>query len=372
MVEAILQEAGYRTGLTISPHLQNVNERIRINGCPISDKQLDAVLSKVDALAKHWGESHLNLESGELPLTYFEAVLAAAFLHFKDENVGVEIVEVGLGGRLDATSVVQPTVSAVVSIGLDHTDKLGPDIASVAFEKAGIFRGGVPAVTGLMDPAALRVLRDTAASRGTPLVVYGEDYSVTSGPEGLTWRMGAAEIRNASVSLHGAFQIRNAGVALTIVELLERSGEFVIPQESRRRGLARVEHAGRLEWLSETLLVDGAHNVDSAQVLAEYLESLPHDRPRTLLLGFGEDKDVREIAGALAPQVDQVFTTRCAHPRAASSASIAEALAHLDVPVCEAGPVEKALPRAMTEEGLLVVAGSLYLAGAVRDLLGRP
>ena len=113
MVEAILQEAGYRTGLTISPHLQNVNERIRINGCPISDKQLDAVLSKVDALAKHWGESHLNLESGELPLTYFEAVLAAAFLHFKDENVGVEIVEGGLGVRYLHLHVLERTAGGI-------------------------------------------------------------------------------------------------------------------------------------------------------------------------------------------------------------------------------------------------------------------
>ena len=370
MVDAILQEAGYKTGLTISPHLQHVNERIRINGQPISDGQLDAVLRRVNELASDWGRSHLNLGQDELPLTYFEAILAAAFLQFQQENVDVQVVEVGLGGRLDATSVVHPTVSAVVSIGLDHTDKLGPDLASVASEKAGIFRKSVPAVVGQMKPSALNALRDTAASRQTPLWVWGEDYQAFETPRGLCWSMDGVELDALTLALPGAFQVKNAGVALTLIELMQRSGNFTIPHSARRRGLARVEHAGRLEWLSDSVLLDGAHNVDSAQVLVEYLSTLPHDGPRTLLLGFGEDKDMRSIGTILAPQVDHILTTSCAHPRAASPAVIASALAGIDASVAEAGPVEEALPRAMANEGLLIVAGSLYLAGAVRDLLG--
>ena len=371
MVDAILQEAGYKTGLTLSPHLQNVNERIRISGRPISDEQLDEVLHKVDTLASRWGASHLQLSPGDRPLTYFEAMLAAAFMHFREEGVAVEIVEVGLGGRLDATNVVQPAVSAVVSIGLAHTDKLGPDIASVAGEKAGIFRPSMPAVAGQMAPEALRVLRNTAESRGTPLLVFGEDYLVTAAPKGLNWRMGESALDEVAVALPGAFQLKNAGVALTIVELLERSGDFVVPHAARRLGLERVRHAGRLEWVTDSILVDGAHNEDSARVLSDYLCTLPRDCKRTLLLGFGEDKDIPLIGSMLASQVDQVLTTQCAHPRAATSQAVAAALSHLNVPVFEAGPVEEALPRAQADEGLLVVAGSLYLAGAVRDLLGR-
>ena len=371
MVDAILQEAGYKTGLTLSPHLQNVNERIRINGRPISDSTLDSLLRQVDSQAVQWGRTHLDLGPGERPLTYFEAVLAAAFVHFSEEAVGAQVVEVGLGGRLDATNVVQSAVSAVVSIGLDHTDKHGEDLASEAAEKSGIFRASVPAVAGEMAPEALQVLRDVASERGTPLFELGTDYHVTSHPDGLSWRMGTASLESVSVSLAGEFQLKNAGVALTIVELLERSGAFVVPHSARRTGLKRVRHAGRLEWITDTILVDGAHNADSARVLSDYLGTLPWDRQRTLLLGFGEDKDIAAIGGVLAKQVDQVMTTQCAHPRSASPHAIAAALSGLDVQVIDAGSVEDALPRAMAEEGLLVVAGSLYLAGAVRDLLGR-
>jgi dihydrofolate synthase/folylpolyglutamate synthase len=371
MVDCMLREAGYRTGMTLSPHLQQVNERICIDGEPISDDDLDALLNQVDAWAKAWAERHLSLQGGELPLTYFEAMIAAAFVHFQRSNIGVGVIEVGLGGRLDATCVVHPAVSAVVSVGLDHTDRLGPDVASVAFEKAGVFRGSIPGVVGEVPAAALRVLRDTAASKGAPLFVLGEDFHVSGGDEVFSWEMGALRIEDLRLGLQGRFQKKNAGVALAIVELLERGGVFQIPHDARRRGLLRARHAGRLEWVTEDILVDGAHNIDAARVLAEHLSWLPRKGPRNLLFGLSEGKDMRMIAAALAPQVDRIFTTRCAHPRAAEPDAVAEALASLDIPVTAAGPIEVALPRLRAEPGLVVVAGSLFLAGAVRDLLGK-
>jgi len=371
MVDCMMQEAGYKTGLTLSPHLQQVNERIRIDGKPISDADLNALLNKIDVCAKAWGETHLDLEPGELPLTYFEAMVAAAFVHFEQSNVGVGVIEVGLGGRLDATCVVNPAVSAVVSVGLDHTDRLGPDVASVAFEKAGVFRGSIPGVVGDVPPDAMRVLRDTAASKGTPLFALGEDFHVSGGEDAFVWEMGAVRIENLRLGLQGRFQKKNAGVALAIVELLERGGIFTIPHAARRRGLLKARHAGRLEWVADDILVDGAHNIDAARVLAEHLSRLPRKGPRSLLLGLSADKDMRMIAAALAPQVDRIFTTRCAHPRAAEPDEVAAALVNLEVPVVVAGPIEQALPRVQEEPGLVVVAGSLFLAGAVRDLLGK-
>jgi len=371
IVDCVLQEAGYTTGMTLSPHLQQVNERIRINGQPISDEALDELLTQIDAWARAWGEQHMHLKHGEFPLTYFEAMIAAAFVHFHRQEVAAGVIEVGLGGRLDATCVVQPAVSAVVSVGLDHLDRLGPDIASVAYEKAGVFRGGVPGVVGNVPPDALRVLRDAGASRGAPLFVFGEDFRVEGGPDSFSWEMGSVRIDDLQLSLEGDFQRTNAAVALTIVELLERSGVFTIPVGARRRGLLRARHAGRLEWVEQNLLVDGAHNIDSARVLADHLASLPRHTPRSLLLGVGSDKDIRMIGTLLAPQVDQIFTTRCAHPRAAEPEEVAEALSNLELPIRVAGPIEEALPRIRTEPGLVVVAGSLFLAGAVRDLLGK-
>lgn len=371
MVDCMLQEAGYTTGMTLSPHLQQVNERIRINGTPIADAELQALLAEVEQKINTWAVSHLSLEPDALPLTYFEAMIAAAFLHFERKNVGVGVVEVGLGGRLDATSVVTPSVSAVVSIGLDHTDRLGPDLASVAFEKAGVFRGGVPAVAGDVPPAALRVLRDTAQSKGAPLFVLGEDFHIVGQDEVFSWEMGAVRIDDLQLRLRGRFQRSNAGVALAIVELLERGDVFSIPHGARRRGLARAQHAGRLEWLGPNLLIDGAHNIDAARVLADHLSRLPRDRQRTLLLGVSDGKDMRMIAAALAPQVDRILTTRCAHPRAADPEAVANALETLDLPVVAAGSIEEALPLATAHPGLVVVAGSLFLAGAVRDMVGK-
>jgi dihydrofolate synthase/folylpolyglutamate synthase len=371
MVDCMLQEAGYKTGMTLSPHLQQVNERIRIDGQSISDADLQILLSDLELAIQNWASKHLQLAPDTLPLTYFEAMIAAAFLHFERSNVGVGVVEVGLGGRLDATCVVTPAVSAVVSIGLDHTDRLGPDVASVAYEKAGVFRGGVPAVVGDLPPAAMLVIRDTAASKGAPLFVAGEDFRIVGQDEIFSWEMGSVRIDDLQLRLQGRFQRTNAAVALAIVELLERGGIFSIPHTARRRGLARAQHAGRLEWLGPDLLVDGAHNIDAAKVLADHLSRLPRDRRRTLVLGLSADKDMHMIAAALAPQFDRILTTRCAHPRAAEPEAVARALETMDLPVVAAGSIEEALPLAQVNPGLVVVAGSLYLAGAVRDLVGK-
>jgi len=375
---ACLRARGLTVGTYTSPHLSHVNERIQVGGQPISDPQLGSLLDEIESRAREWARAERpDLPQDAAPLTYFEAMTAAAFVHFSRARVDVAVIEVGLGGRLDATNVVAPSTSVITSIGLDHTEQLGPDHASVAAEKAGILRPGVPVVMGPLPRAAMRVVRSMAGDIGAPQRIWGEHFRAAGDLRGFSWEGawegGGARFQGLRSRLNGRFQLENAAVAVAaLVCLGEQLPALRIDEGALRLGLSLVEHPGRCEWLSEDLLVDGAHNDEGARRLAEYLGTLPRRRRRTLLLGAGEAKDVRSIAAALAPQVDRVFTTRCAHPRAAEPGSVAEALVGLSCPVMPAGPIEDALPMARAGGDLVIAAGSLYLVGAVRDIATSP
>jgi len=371
-LESALVAGGKRVGVFTSPHLQHVNERIRIQGRPIDDATLSALLEEVVSRARVWATDalpHLGVE--EQPLTYFEAMTAAAFLHLSRCDLDVAVIEVGLGGRLDATNVVSASVSAITSVGLDHCDKLGPDHASVAAEKAGILRRDVPAVIGPLSREALAVVRSMAGERGTPLWVAGAQFRTGGSADTFSWEDDELRLAELSSGLPGHHQVENAGVAIAALRLLGRQHpSLAVSEAALRHGLAHAMNPGRCEWLSSNLLVDGAHNVEGARRLADYLRGLPRSARRTLLLGMGCDKNPRSVAAALSGEVDRVLTTSCRHPRAHTPGGLAEVLVGLDVPVMPAGPVESALPLARDGGGLVVVAGSLYLAGAIRDLVG--
>ena len=371
MLDGCLRAAGRHTGLYTSPHIQQLNERFRIDGRPISDARLDALLVEIDRRAREW--AHARGEARDYGgLTVFEAETLAAFLWFAQQELDVAVLEVGLGGRLDATNVVTPEVTCVVSVGLDHTDRLGDTIAAIAAEKAGILKPGVPMVVGPLPKDALSAVRVMAKERGCPLIVAGTDFRVEGSPEDFSYRSARLSLSGLSCGLSGAHQVQNAGVALAMLERWsERRPELAVDEAALRAGLKSAQNPGRFEWLAEDLLIDGAHNVDGARALASALAALPRDRPRTLLLGASKDKDVRAIAAALRPMIDRVFTTSCAHPRAMMPGEVAERLVGLGVPVLPAGPIEDALPMAREGRGLVIVAGSLFLAGAARDLLGR-
>jgi dihydrofolate synthase/folylpolyglutamate synthase len=299
-------------------------------------------------------------------------MIACAWLHFAREKVDVAVVEVGLGGRLDATNVLRSEVCAIVSIGLDHMDRLGPDLASIASEKAGILKDGVPMVLGPLPQQALRAIRPAAVERGAPLLLPGEDYEVSGSAQDFRYQRGERVLEDLSVGLQGQHQVENAGVVITVLdELGARLPHLAVSEQALRAGLREGRHPGRCEWLSPRLLVDGAHNPAGAERLAEYLRSLPERGPRTLLLGSSDDKDPRGVASALAGEVDRIYTTRCAHPRAQEAGDVAAALVDLRMPVMPAGDIEQALGMACAQPGLVVVAGSLFLVGAVRDLLAR-
>lgn len=372
MCASIGASAGLRSGLYLSPHLQELNERVQQDGALISDAALRAALDRVEGACAAWAAAHGPVEGPVL--TCFEALTVAAFDHFARSRPDLTVIEVGLGGRLDATNVVTPEVSVITSVGLDHTERLGQDTASIAAEKAGILKPGVPAVVGRLDREAMAVVRSMAATQGCPLRVLDQDFALREEPGGgLVFSSSERCIAELYIPLEGRFQRDNTAIAVAaMVALGARRPELAASNEAVRAGLARVRHPGRMEWLAEDVLADGAHNAAGAQALAAALAERPRDRDRVLLLGASRDKDVRAIAAALAPQVDRVYTTACAHPRAMAPGEVARALVDLHLPVTPAGPLVEALPLARERGGLVVVAGSLYLVGATRDLLGLP
>lgn len=369
MVGAMLEAQGFKVGITTSPHLQHVNERIRVGSQPITDEDLSRLLYDLRDARDAWAREALD-PSEPLPLTWFEMSIAAAYAHFAREKVDVAVVEVGMGGRLDATNVCEPVLTAIVTVGLDHTDHLGPDYASIAGEKAGIVKPGVPIVTGPLPNEAMRVVRSVAVERKAPLHAWGNDYFAWGRPADFSYRSDRGQREGLSLSLHGVHQVVNAGVAIRLAELLPSA--LAVSDGALRTGLASARNRGRLEWLGPDLLVDGAHNPDGATVLATYLSGLPRDRRRTLLLGGGHDKDIRSVGASLAPHVDRILTTACDHSKARSPEDVARQLEGLTTPVLPAGPIEVALPRAQADGGLVIVAGSLFLVGAARTLVGLP
>jgi len=370
MVATVLRQQGYTVGLYTSPHLQRVNERIRVNGREVSDPVLDGLLGRVGELSRTLGRDLIELDEAEEALTYFETITAAAFLHFAEAQVDVAVVEVGMGGRLDATNIGRPVVGAITSIGLDHTEVLGPDISCIAGEKAGILKPDLPVVVGGVPADALRVIRAMAQTHGSRLVVYGEDFHLLRDGNGFAWQGPCSKRGGLSVGMAGHHQVDNAAVALAILDLLPI--ELTCDEDSVRVGMASVRVPGRLEWLAPDVLVDAAHNVDGAVTLAAYLRARGEKvRPRrTLLLGASQEKDIRAIGALLAPHVDRILTTAGSHPRAMAPGTVASALEGMSIPVMPAGPIEQALPLARAGGGEVITAGSIFLVGAVRDLLG--
>ena len=335
MVASMLEAEGYRVGMTISPHLQQINERISVAGQDISDADLDSLLVELDGARRAWARTQGDDLAEDSVLTYFELITAAAFVFLARSKVDVAVIEVGMGGRLDATNVIDGVVSAITTIGMDHMDKLGPDVASIAAEKAGIFKAGRPAVIGPLPGPALSVARALAQEKGAILYEPEIFYRIKGRNHQFTWSAGSTTIRDLSLPLLGDHQLENAGVALTIAHTLPSA--LAISERAIREGLQRVSLPGRLEWLAPGLLVDSAHNADGAARLADFLRQLPRDKPRVLLLGMSSDKDARSVAVALQPVVDRIYTTHCSHPRALSAGELARTLVSLNIPVLPAG-----------------------------------
>jgi dihydrofolate synthase / folylpolyglutamate synthase len=320
---SLLGAANCRTGLYTSPHLCRFTERIRVDGREIA--QADVA---------RWVERLLPLD-----LTFFELATAMAFAVFREAGVEVAVVEAGLGGRWDATNVVAPLVSVVTGVALDHVEVLGGTLESIAREKAGIFKRGVPAVAACRDDGARRVLLEEAARVGAPLALLGRDFASYPGP----------------LTMLGGYQTQNAALALRAIAACP--ARFLASPDAQARALARTFWPGRLEWLAADVLCDGAHNPDGAAALAAALPDILGKRPFTLIAGFVDDKDARAILAPLVPLASRVILTHPPSPRALDPAPLGHEVA---------ASLKDAL--AMSN-GLRVVCGSLFLVGEARHLL---
>jgi dihydrofolate synthase/folylpolyglutamate synthase len=347
LTESILRKAGLRTGLFTSPHLVRFTERIRIDGVDIDGDHL-ALLD--DAV----------MGTG-VPLTFFEVATVLAFLAFAEAHVEVAMVETGLGGRLDATSVCHPLVCAITSIALDHESILGNTISQIAFEKAGIAKPGIPLFLGPLPAEADERVAEVAGAAGASVRRAGIDYPPAP----------------VAPALPGAHQLANAALAVAISRVAASALGQPIPAASVLAGLAEVHWPGRLERVAEDVLLDCAHNVEGTQALAA---ALPEARRRVLVTSIVQDKDAASMLSVLGPHFDRVIVTRSQSDRAADPERLAALLERTRTGDRQVTCVEDpyaALAQARSHAaeslgGLVVVTGSIFLVGALRaHVLGR-
>jgi dihydrofolate synthase / folylpolyglutamate synthase len=353
---AVLQASGQRVGLYTSPHLHRLVERFRIAGRPVSQRALTREVNALRTFAER---------DDAPPLTFFELCTLLAFELFRAARCDVVVLEVGLGGRLDATNVVTPEVSVITSIALDHTELLGPTLRHVAREKAGILKPGVPVVVGERGAVARRVIAAQADRVGSPLLAIGQAFDVEPHGARLTVRVGARTLPALRAPLAGAYQADNLGCAVTA--LLQLRGRLAIDERALRRGLTRVRWPGRLELLpgAPDVLCDAAHNPHAAAALAAHLAGLAARYPRRVLLfGAMRDKDHGAMLDLLRPHVCATIFA-AAHTRRAESAHVLAARHGGE----GFDSVRAALARARKlagRRGLVVACGSIFLMSEVR------
>jgi dihydrofolate synthase/folylpolyglutamate synthase len=371
--EAICRAAGERVGTFTSPHLERWTERFRIDGREVAGERLAAAVSQlqphVDALRA--------ADRASAP-TFFDATTAAALLLFAEARVDRAVLEVGLGGRLDSTNVVEPAVTCVTSIELEHTDKLGNSLAAIAREKAGILKPGVPCVAGDLPAPARAALVERAREVGSEVAWLGSDFDVevrSAGPDGLVLELHDGPLAVAAkIPVLGAHQAANAALALACVRRSRLAAEADL-SGAAARGLAAAELPGRIEVVGRSpwLLVDSAHTAVSALALARVLASLPRRRTQ-LVLSISAGKDLSSILEALLPEADEVTLTRAEPVRSLAPEEVASAVRsaapELALRVVPNPHLAVRAARALlAPDDLLCVSGSVYLAGIARRVL---
>ena len=371
--ESVLRTAGIKTGLYTSPHLERINERIRVNGDEISDEEFARTFTKIHALIEEL------LAQGKLRAhpTFFEVVTALAFEYFAKVRVEFAVFEVGLGGRLDATNILMPEVSVITHVDFDHENFLGHSLEEIAGEKAGIIKAGVPLVLAKQRPAAREIILNRATELNAPVVEAEKEFRVEqiAFEEGRI-RANATEAKSATQfrvapKLRGRFQLENAINAIAVARMLKGRGEK-ISDEAIEGGIADTVWPGRMEKLQSNpdVYLDGAHNPSAAKELANFLsENFPRRRV-TLLFAAMRDKAVDEIAGILFPFANDVIFTQPKISRAISAAQLAEmagdyAAHYRMIPDAEAA-LDAALSSAR-EDDAIFITGSLYLVGELRN-----
>ena len=370
----VLATQGYSAGVFTSPHLQAVEERIAVNGRSLTRLQFAEAISEVAEVIAE------EVADGGRGLTYFELTAAAAFAHFARAGVDAMVLEVGLGGRLDATNVVSAEVAVLTGLGFDHTQYLGDTLPQIAREKLGIVASGARLVCGDIPPEAAPVVERKARVSGAEVLWLGKDFgarSISAMPEG-GWRVSVdglyGSYEKLRLPLRGRHQIRNLAVAVAAAEAwLERG----LDADRLRAGLRLLSVPGRMELISRDstlLLLDGAHNPEACTVLAKAIAEEFGEGGWVGVLGVMGDKDLESMIAALAPLLDKVVASRADSPRALYPHEMAGRIKRMwDLPVIQCADPAEAIQRACSlagRGGRVLVAGSLYLVGEVRTLLG--
>ncbi|HEX2227814.1 MAG TPA: folylpolyglutamate synthase/dihydrofolate synthase family protein [Candidatus Binatia bacterium] len=359
MLHRILTLAGFRTGLYTSPHLVSFTERIRVG---------DQEISKDDVVALG-RELNERLTTAGIALTFFELVTVMAFVYFARRRIDVGVIEVGLGGRLDATNLVRPLVSLITTIARDHEAYLGADLLSIGREKAGILKTNVPAVCGALPAEVAALIREIATQQNSRPYVIGSDFKIFLKKERrFDYKGIKRDLTDVVVALHGPHQCANAALAIAALEL---SGEsFPVSEEAIRTGLGSVSWPGRFEILHEHpwIILDGAHNGEGINALAETLREFKQGRKIKLLFAAMEDKDWRHMLSILLPFVDELIVTRVQMDRSAAPEQMASQFS-AGLPcrvVMDAASALKLLVHEAGRDEIVLAAGSLYLIGEIR------
>jgi dihydrofolate synthase / folylpolyglutamate synthase len=378
---SVLRSSGYRVGLYTSPHLEDYNERIQVNGVPVPHLELVSLVNELKPLLPTIPE-----------ITTFEITTALAFLYFARKNVNAAVIEVGLGGRLDATNIVSPLLTVITSLSYDHMEILGDTLALIAGEKAGIIKEGRPVVVSPQHNEALEVVVEVAESRSAPVILIGRDYQYEHLSHSIdrqvfrVWKNpgvllninfpskgenSPTEADELVIPLLGRHQVENAAAAYAALKVGHESG-LPLKAGSIKSGFASVKWPGRFELLRKNppVIIDSAHNRDSAQRLRTTVEDYLPDMPVILLVGASEDKDIKGMFDELMPITRQIIATRSVHPRSADPDMLVVLASKYNKPVVAIPRVEDALEAALAAAGtdaVVLATGSIFLAAAVRS-----
>ena len=363
MISSILQKEGYRVGLYTSPHLVRFTERIRVNGKEIGAEEVAALTE--------WMRREIEAAGIASPFTFFDFTTAMAFHYFKQKLVDLAVLEVGLGGRLDSTNVVDPLVSIITNVAKDHEEHLGKTLLKIAREKAGIIKKGRPLITAVTRPEVLRLLSNVCREKGTPIFRVGKEFRYTRGEDGdFSYEGLNRKLWSVHLNLKGFHQVINATTALGAMEVLEDLG-YRVSTDAMIDGVREVEWPGRLEMVSSSpaVILDGAHNPAGALVLKESLEKEFQFDHLVLLIGIMKDKDIGSMLHLLAPLADHIILTRPHTDRATPPPLLKKMLGRSEKKAEIVEDVNGAIERGLSliqKEDLLCITGSLYTVGEAR------
>ncbi len=363
MISSILQKEGYRVGLYTSPHLIRFTERIKVNGNEIEEQEVAALTE--------WMRKEIEAAGITPPFTFFDFTTAMALHYFKQKSVDLAVLEVGLGGRLDSTNVVDPLISIITNIAKDHEEYLGKTILKIAREKAGIIKKGRPLITAATQPQVLRLFSKVCQERESPYFRVGKEFRYDRVEDGdFDYEGLHRKLWSIPLNLKGFHQVINATTALGAMEVLEEMG-YRVSTDAMIDGLREVDWPGRLEMvsLSPRVILDGAHNPAGAQVLKESLEKEFQYQHLILLIGIMKDKDIQSMLHLLAPLADRIILTKPHTDRATPPSLLKKALGQNGEKAEIAEDLKEAIGRGLSltrEDDLLCITGSLYTVGEAR------